>query len=88
MARFTIIFLLLCLTGQAFSQINPADSILQTYTSLPDDSTKVNTLISVAGKYVRIDPTVTILVSSEALRIAEQIRYQKGIGYALKNIGM
>jgi len=55
---------------------------------MPDDSNKVNSLIQLSSKYYRVDPEISVQYATEARELAELVKYQTGLAYALKSIGM
>jgi len=64
------------------------DSLRNLITGLPDDSTKVNALIELAGNYYRTSATEAVHLGGQARELAERVNYQPGLGYAYKCIGM
>ena len=78
------------LTGGLFCQAQnrEADSLKAVIAGAPDDTSKVNSLILLANKLVMSDPKTTIQYSTEARDLAERLNYKRGLGYALKSIGM
>jgi adenylate cyclase len=70
------------------AQNNEIDSLKMLLDDTPDDTTKVNHLILLSNKYLGIDPVETIRYSTQAKELAEKLNYKKGLGYALKSIGM
>ncbi|MCU0370009.1 MAG: tetratricopeptide repeat protein [Bacteroidales bacterium] len=67
------------------SQIDSLKSLLQ---GAEDDTIKVNTLITLANRSLNSDPEATILYGIQAKELAERLNYKRGLGYALKSIGM
>jgi class 3 adenylate cyclase/Tfp pilus assembly protein PilF len=74
----------LCVAGQS-TQLDSLKSLLAT---APDDTLKVNSLITIANKSVNSDPEATIRYGTQAKELAEKLNYHRGLGYALKSIGM
>jgi class 3 adenylate cyclase len=70
------------------AQNDQIDSLKQRLGTTPDDSLKVTLLISIANKSVNSDPGETIKYGLEAKALAEKLNYKRGLGYALKCIGM
>jgi len=87
------VFLLLFLFSVALSspaqERDPAiDSLKRVLVSQKNDSTKVNTLIDIGTLYLNYDITEAIKYGTQARDLAEKDNYQKGLGFALKLIGM
>jgi tetratricopeptide (TPR) repeat protein len=72
----------------SFGQNNQIDSLRSVVETSPEDTSKVNTLITLANRLVMSDPDETIRYSTQAKELAEKLGYKKGLGYALKSIGM
>jgi adenylate cyclase len=70
------------------AQTSQIDSLRAVIENSPDDTNKVNTLITLSNRLVRTDPDATIRYSTRAKELAETLNYKKGLGYALKSIGM
>ncbi len=67
---------------------NPeAERIKALLPSLKEDSTKVNTIISLGTAYLDSDPSEALKYGEEARVLAEKINYTKGKGFALKLVG-
>jgi class 3 adenylate cyclase/lipopolysaccharide biosynthesis regulator YciM len=82
----TCFFFFMALLSSA--QNHQIDSLKALLSSTPDDSVKVNNLITIANRSVSSDPVATIEYGAQAKELAEKLNYQKGLGYALKSIGM
>ncbi|MDH5381281.1 MAG: tetratricopeptide repeat protein [Cyclobacteriaceae bacterium] len=54
---------------------------------LPDDTLKVNELISISLEYCATDPKESILFGEKAIKLSKEIRFPKGLGYAYKSVG-
>jgi len=83
---FFVIFL-------AFYQICGAqntnvDSLKLVLRSSKEDTTKVNTLISICKNEYRSLPDSAIVYGNEALSLAKKLNFGKGLAYAYKYIGM
>ena len=76
------------ITFIGFSQNQEIDSIKTVLETLPADSNKVNTLITLSSYFYRTSPAEAIRYGITANDLAEQIDFQKGAGYAQKSIGM
>ena len=79
---------LLIVTTVAHAQNNQIDSLKALLDVSADDTVKVNTLILLSNKLVGTDPEATIFYSTQAKDLAEKLNYKRGLGYALKSIGM
>ena len=73
-----------------FGQIsaNNLDSLKAVANTLPDDSTKVKTLLEISSSLWRTEPDKAINYASQAIEIAGKISYPQGRALALKNIGL
>lgn len=69
-------------------QNSPTDSLRNIISNAPDDSTKVNLLIELAGNYYRTSAPEAINLGTQARDLAIELEYQKGLGYAYKSIGL
>jgi adenylate cyclase len=85
-ALYSCLLFFLALLSSA--QHHQVDSLKALLSSTPDDSLKVNNLITIANRSVSFDPAATIRFGTQAKELAEKLNYQKGLGYALKSIGM
>jgi len=63
------------------------DSIHTKLRLAKDDSFKVNILLALSKAYMGTDPKGAILYAGQARDLSEKIQFQKGLAYALKNIG-
>lgn len=72
----------------AGAQQQTIDSLKQALTSLEADTARVNTLLEISSKVFRFEPEKAIEYSREAIKLSEELNYQKGMAYALKNIGL
>lgn len=70
------------------AQDNKSDSLKNVISKTPDDTVKVDLLLALSKSYFNSDPPAGILYANKAKILAEQLNYQKGVGYALKNIGL
>jgi class 3 adenylate cyclase/Tfp pilus assembly protein PilF len=83
---FSCILLFILLSGAAQNQ--QIDSLKSFVANAPDDTLKVNNLITLANRLVNSDPEATIRYGTQARDLAEKLDFKKGLGYALKSIGM
>lgn len=72
----------------SFAQYMQIDSLTALVAKIPDDSTKVNTLILLSSKLLGTDTQKSIQYSLQAKNLAETLGYTNGLAYALKSIGM
>ncbi|MEZ5195702.1 MAG: adenylate/guanylate cyclase domain-containing protein [Bacteroidales bacterium] len=70
------------------SQDAEVDSLKIIIQSASDDSTKVNMLIDLAGKYYLTDSAAAIKYSTQARDLALKIEFKTGLAYAYKSIGL
>jgi len=85
-AYLNLIFLFMMLSGLA--QNNTLDSLRTVVENSPDDTLKVNNLISLANRSLSTNPELTIRYGTQAKELAGNLNYNKGLGYAYKSIGM
>lgn len=76
------------ITTIAFSQQHQIDSLLIVLSKSQEDTNKVNTLNTLSDLVYRTDPIKAIIFGKEATKLAELLDYQKGLAFALKNIGL
>lgn len=55
---------------------------------MPEDTAKVNRLLDLSSAVFRSKPDTAIVYAKQAAALARQLDDQKGLGYALKNIGL
>ncbi len=78
------LFIVLCLSVvSAGSQPIPLDqkyidSITPRLPGLPDDSAKVNNLVTIAAMYILVNPDLTLRYAREGVAIADKINYPVG----------
>ena len=83
---FKLFFFLL--PGLCWSQSEKIDSLKTAIPNQKADSTKVDALLDLSNLLFRTEPDSAIIYAEQAKRLASKIDYQKGLGYALKNIGL
>ena len=64
------------------------DSLKEVANGLPDDTSKVKTLLEISTVLWRSDPEQAIQYSNEAITLAEKNNFPQGLALALKNIGL
>lgn len=64
------------------------DSLRRVIANLPDDSTKVKSLINLAGYYYRSNAVEAVNLGAQAKTLAEEIKYSSGLAQAYKAIGI
>jgi class 3 adenylate cyclase/tetratricopeptide (TPR) repeat protein len=72
----------------AYSQNDEIDSLKSLVANAKEDSTKVKTLLTLAGKYHISDSSAAIQYASQARDLAEKIGFKTGLAYAYKTIGL
>ncbi|MCB0586919.1 MAG: tetratricopeptide repeat protein, partial [Phaeodactylibacter sp.] len=86
------LFFLLILSASfpvaSFTQTSQADSLKAAIAAMPEDTSKVNALLSLSTSLFRSEPDTAIVYARRAQQLAEQLNFSKGLGYALKNIGL
>ncbi len=88
MKRLLLAFLLLTAVTYTRAQDAELDSLLKNLKTAPDDTNKVNTLIAISSKYRNSSADSAIYFAEQAKTEAEKIYFPKGIGYALKALGL
>ncbi|HET7115355.1 MAG TPA: adenylate/guanylate cyclase domain-containing protein [Hanamia sp.] len=76
------------LSAPCFAQNSQIDSIKKVLSGAKEDSSKVNSLLSLSREFFSISPQEAINYAIEAKELAEKIDYKKGIAYSYKNIGI
>lgn len=70
------------------AQENKSDSLKNIIAAASDDTAKVEMLLALSKSYFSSDPMAGIFYANKAKLLAEKLNYQRGAGYALKNIGL
>jgi len=70
------------------AQDQETDSLKAVVNAMPDDSTKVMTLIELSKSYFSTDPAEALRYSNESKKLAEKISYARGVALAYKNTGL
>ncbi|MEZ5104461.1 MAG: tetratricopeptide repeat protein [Draconibacterium sp.] len=83
---FTALFFLFYFQGN--SQLNQADSLRVAIKDLPENESKVNSLISLSGSLLRTNTQLALQYATQAHGLAEKLEFKSGLGYSLKAIGM
>jgi tetratricopeptide (TPR) repeat protein len=85
--KILILYLSIAITG--FSQgSGNLDSLMNSLTIPMDDISKVNLLNNIASDIFFIEPDEIYKYADEALKLAESIKYKKGIAEAYNNLGI
>ena len=78
----------LCLLAyQLAGQQRLPDSLQQELARHQKDSNYVNTLNAAATEYLKVNPNITRLITSQAIELAPKIKYTKGYARALTVTG-
>lgn len=86
---FAIVYLFLISCLQVFSQNTQLDSLKNIVDTGAKDTSMVNTLIALSNAELQNEDLKNFLLYSEkANQLAEEINFNKGKAYALKNIGI
>ena len=88
MQKFLLCLSFIFISALCSAQNNQIDSLKAVVANSADDTLKVNTLITLSNRLVNSDPEATIFYSTQAKELAEKLNYKRGLGYALKSIGM
>jgi len=73
---------------KGYSQDSKTDSLKTLVQTAANDSAKVNLLNSISYNLFTSAPVDAIDYGKQALTLAEEIKFKKGIAYAFKNIGL
>ena len=82
-----LVFLAMLVCFVAISQTE-TDSLQKALAKVKDDSTKVNTLLSLSKTYLSSAPSQSIAYAKSGRDLSEKIGYQKGLANAYKTIGI
>ena len=63
-------------------------SFSQSFTGRPEDTARVNALLSKGKELAGTQPEQAMTHTREAKALAEQVQYRSGVAYALKNMGL
>jgi adenylate cyclase len=88
LSHFLQFLFLLSLVGHSYCQDVQIDSLKAILVNLEEDTSKVNTLITICKQECRQTPVNAILYGQEALDLSEKLNYGKGMALANKYIGM
>lgn len=80
--------ILLFLPGIGLTQTTQSDSLKARISAMPDDTAKVDALLDLSSLIFRSRPDTAILYAERAIDLSRRIKYAKGLGYALKNVGL
>ncbi|MCX6269809.1 MAG: tetratricopeptide repeat protein [Bacteroidetes bacterium] len=89
MKRVILLWLFIFPVFLTFSlKANQLDSLKRVLASETDDTNKVNTLLALSKQYYNSAPQEAINYSIRARNLAQQLNFQRGVAYSLKNIGI
>ncbi len=77
----------ICLSIQVLAQDREIDSLKRVLNTLPQDSGKVNMLLTIGRAYMSSAPGEGIRFGNEAKTLARKIGFHKGAGFAGKAVG-
>ena len=86
--------LILCFLFQSYYILSQdikniqVDSLKELINNGVEDTSTVNRLNALSAEFANDDPTEAIIYGEKAKALAKKLNYQRGLGYALKNIGM
>ena len=87
--KYLILFVyVFFLSFNTHAQDEHVDSLIAIIETLKNDSTKVNALNELSYSIWDTKPDLSIMYAIEAMELAEEIEFKKGIAFALKNIGI
>jgi signal transduction histidine kinase len=84
---FTLFFVLNLLQHQALAQQNPIDSLLSLLKKDKEDTSKVNHLNALAWELMNFNPDTAILLSTDAFQLAENLKWDIGLGRTHNQLG-
>ncbi len=87
-ARITPFFFIFLLPLFCWSQDAQLDSMKKVVASQKEDSFKVNTLLGMSKRLFRTAPDESINYATQAKELSEKIKFNSGLAYSLKNIGI
>ena len=70
------------------AQTSKVDSLRELIDNGIEDTSMINHLNALSVEFANDDPAKAIVYGEKAKALAEKLNYQRGLGYALKNIGM
>ncbi len=88
MLKFLAIILLITVIGHTTAQTPEIDSLKSVLAGTREDSSRVQTLITLSTKYYRSAPQEALRLATEARDLAQRLDYQNGLAQAYKSIGM
>ncbi len=84
-----VIFIAICGTpSKLFGQDKQIDSLISVISTLPADSAKVESMLTLTQLYFGTDPEKAISIGYKAEKLGRKINYLKGAAYALKYVGI
>ncbi|MEK6615010.1 MAG: tetratricopeptide repeat protein [Bacteroidota bacterium] len=89
MKNYKIIFIILCLSLPlfSFSQQSPIDSLLALIKKDKEDTNKVTHFNILAWELSSSNPDTSIILSKQALSLAEKVQWKKGIANSYGHLG-
>lgn len=78
----------LSLTIGGLAQSYELEKLKEKVASQPDDSTKVNDLISLGIEFYGVDPKESVRYGEQAATLASKLHFSTGLGYAYKTTGL
>ncbi|MCO6489527.1 MAG: tetratricopeptide repeat protein [Phaeodactylibacter sp.] len=90
MRKHWIFFAILSVVAPATSwaQNARADSLKAAIADMGEDTVKVEVLLELSSAVFRSDPDTAIVYANQAMELSKRLNYPKGLGYALKNMGL
>ena len=86
--KFLVLPLFFCCFSFWSKSQTPQDSLKTVIASLPADTNKVNAMLELSSMVFGTQPDTTIHYALEAIDLAKKLYFQRGLAYALKNIGL
>lgn len=86
--KLLVILISIVLCFQGIAQTKQTDSLIVALKTAVEDTSKVNTLITLSGKLLSSNNDTALSYANEAKTLAEKLGFKKGLAYSLKSIGM
>ena len=85
-----LVFFFIFLTTSINSQTRQLDSLLAVYKTMPEDTGKVNTMISIIRGYLSSSKDYNKIcdIAWKQLQLSKQLNYERGESYAYSSIGI
>jgi len=86
--KLLVILISIVLCFQGIAQTKQTDSLIVALKTSVEDTSKVNTLITLSGRLLNSNTETALSYANEAKTLAEKLGFKRGLAYSLKSIGM